>query len=230
MYLEGNGTPKDMARAYVWITLAGEVPEFSSDLDPQLLRSKKSEVERQLSREQLEEAKTIRATMVAKNLTPATVPPVNEKPANSQPVQSASGVRLNLPAGWEQRPLTERMASTGVIVFAVNRTTDTGAVLTSVKRQGITDLMTYATTRRAAQANNLTDVQQSSVSPVQVSGKNGMRFEVTGALKTGQKLSYLMTIIEGDTDIVILNTWTTAAGLDLQRAAMGQLAENISGY
>ena len=134
------------------------------------------------------------------------------------------------PAGWEQRTLTERMASTGVIVFATNRTTDTGAVLSAVKRQGITDLMTYASSRRAGQANNLTDVQQSPVSQIQVNGKNGVRFDVTGALKSGQKLTYLVTLIEGTAEIVVLNTWTTVANFELQRDAMGKLAENITGF
>lgn len=229
MYLEGNGTTKDIARGYVWLSLAEEVPAFSSDIDPQQFKRKRTEVERQMSKQQLDEARTIKATMMAKNLIAPSVQASEEKPPTPAVAQSTSKVHLNLPAGWEERALTEKMISIGVISFLTNRTTDTGAALMSAKKAGITDLMTFAASKRAAQANSLTDVQQSPVSALEINGKRAMRFDVTGILKTGQKLSYLMTLVEGDTDIAILNTWTTAAGFEQQKEAMGRLAENIAG-
>jgi hypothetical protein len=230
MYLDGNGTLKDIARAHVWLSFAEEVPAFSSDLDPQEFKRKRSEVEKQMTKEQLEEAKGIKAAMMARNLSSPSSQPPDEKSAASVALpQSATKVRLNLPAGWEQKALTDKLASSGALAYATNRTTDTAAVLMAAKREGITDLMTYAVSRRAAQANNLADVRQSEVTQVEVNGKRGMRFDVTGALKNGVKVTYQITLVEGTTDIGILSVWTTAAGYEQQRAAMEQLAVNISG-
>ena len=89
--------------------------------------------------------------------------------------------------------------------------------------------MEFAKTRRANQANRLTDPQQSEVSQIQISGRNAFRFEVTGTLKSGQKITFMVTIIEGTTEIASLNTWTTAVNFERQKEAMGLLAENITG-
>ncbi len=153
----------------------------------------------------------------------------DDKATSPAPTPYASKLNLSLPAGWEQKALTEPMVIGNGVFYAINRTTDTGALLSASKREGITDLMEFANTRRANQANRLTDPQQSEVSQIQIGGRKALRFDVTGALKSGQKLTYMMTVIEGATEIGILNTWTTAANFERQKEAMGLLAENVTG-
>lgn len=153
----------------------------------------------------------------------------DNKPASSSPSQITSNIRLELPTGWERRTLSEQMASGGGFLYATNRTTDSGLLLSASRRDGITDLMEFAVTRRANQANRLTDPQQSQVLQIEIKGKKALRFEVTGALKSGLKLTYMMTVIEGATEIAILNTWTTAANFENQKGAMAQLSENVVG-
>lgn len=121
------------------------------------------------------------------------------------------------------------MASGGGIVYALNRTTDTGALLSASKREGITDLMAFVLARRASQVSRLLDVQQSEVSQIEIGGRKAFRFDVSGSLKTGQKFTYLMTIIEGTTEIAILNSWTTTPNFDQQREAMGRLSDSVVG-
>ena len=153
----------------------------------------------------------------------------DDKTTAPAPAQYASKIGLTLPAGWEQKALTEQMVIGGGVLYAINRTTDTGALLNASKREGITDLMAFAISRRANQANKLTDPQQSQVSELEVHGKKALRFDVTGLLKTGLKLTYMMTVIEGTTEIAVLNTWATATNFEQQKEAMGLLAENVTG-
>lgn len=145
------------------------------------------------------------------------------------PASKTSNVRLTLPAGWEERPLLDSMKTDG-IVYALNRTTDTGTYLSVAKREGITDLQAYASTRRANQVSRLSDAQQSEISQVKVNGKTAYRFEVTGTLRSGLKIAYLMTVIDGPTEIAVLNTWTSAANYERQKEAMERLSESVIGF
>lgn len=153
-------------------------------------------------------------------------PDDNSAPPASTPTTSKLG--LNLPAGWEQKPLLENMRSGGVL-YATNRTTDSGALLSAVNREGITDLMAFANSRRANQASRLKEALWSEVSRVEVNGKPALRFIVTGLGRTGLKVTYMWTIIEGATEIAVLNAWTTAAAFEEQKEALSRLAENITG-
>jgi len=155
--------------------------------------------------------------------------PYDNKPITSAPTPNTSKILLSLPAGWEQKTLNEQMILGGGILYATNRTTDSGLLLSASKREGITDLMAYGTSIRANQTSRLKDPQQSEVSQIEINGKKALRFDVTGLQNSGLKLKYMITVIEGATEIAILNTWTTAAGFEEQKGAMGQLAENVIG-
>src|SRR5208283_4181942 len=96
-----------------------------------------------------------------------------------------SKLSLPLPAGWEQKDLTASMIRGNTILYALNRTIDTGVLLRATKREGITDLMEFTCTRRASQANILIDPQLSDISKIEIGGKKALRFEVTGAVKSG---------------------------------------------
>jgi len=142
--------------------------------------------------------------------------------------QTTSKLGLNLPVGWEKQPLLENMRIGGVL-YATNRTIDSGVLLSAVNREGITDLMAFANARRANQTSRLKEALWSEVSRVEVNGKSALRFIVTGLGRTGLKVTYMWTIIEGATEIAVLNAWTTAAAFDEQREALSKLAENITG-
>ena len=138
-------------------------------------------------------------------------------------------VTLSLPDGWEQNALNESMVIGNAILYATNRTTDTSVLLNATKREGITDLMEFAKTRRANQANRLTDPRQSEILQLEIAGRKALRFDVTGALKNGEKYTYMMTVIEGSTEIAIVNTWTSAANFERQKEAIELLTENVGG-
>jgi hypothetical protein len=153
----------------------------------------------------------------------------DDKTVTTPSIPYALKINLSLPAGWERKALTEPMIMRNVILFATNRTIDSGVYLFAEKREGITDLMEYAYTRRSNQANALTDPHLSNISQIEIGGKKALRFDVTGKVKNGVKITYMMTVINGSTEIAIVNTWTTAADYERRKEAMTLLAENVSG-
>ena len=140
---------------------------------------------------------------------------------------SKSGIDLS--DSWVQRPLTDAMKSNGSLLMAANRTSDTGLLLSAVSHQGIPDMMAYAVSRRSRQASAMTDVQQSEITQSTMNGIPIWRFTVAGKLKDGTLFTYLMTLLESDREIVILNTWTPTANFVAQRETMEALATRISG-
>jgi hypothetical protein len=155
--------------------------------------------------------------------------PVTDAAIRPTSTPSVSKLSLTLGAGWEKRPFTDQMSSSDTVLYATNRTTDIGMLLTAVKREGITDLMAFANARMANQVNRLTDPKQSEISQIEINGKKVLRFTVAGALKSGMKITYLLTVIEGESEIAILNGWTSTANFENQRSAIELLAMNVTG-
>jgi hypothetical protein len=139
-----------------------------------------------------------------------------------------SEVRLDLPIGWERKPKTDAMTNNGVITYALNQTIDSGVLLSSVKRDRITDLMSFAQSRRADQAGRLTEVTFGDITDEQLNGHRCIRFSVTGTVK-GQRFTYSFAIIEGTSEIAVVNTWTTVGNYGLQAPILAALPERITG-
>jgi hypothetical protein len=161
----------------------------------------------------------------------------NASPGQPQAPASGPGgapyqtnIRLDLPAGWQAKPMPENLAKAGWHSYAVNRNTDVGALLSATTHDGITDMLAYAQTRRAALIGNLTDAVPSEISQIQINGRRAFRASVTGKVKTGQTVTYLGTVIEGPKEIAVLLTWTFPANFDQQKIAMAQLSENVAGF
>ena len=146
-----------------------------------------------------------------------------------KPEQLSTKLSLSLPGGWDSRPFTEQMSKSETIIYAVNRTIDAGAILTTSKREGITDLLEFTNSRKANQMGRLTQAVQTDVESIDIGGRHAFRFLVTGATRNGTKITYMVTIIEGQTEIAMLNSWTSAANFENQRPALELLAQNIHG-
>ena len=141
-----------------------------------------------------------------------------------------TNIRLDLPAGWQAKSMPENLAKAGWHTYAVNRNTDVGALLSATTHVGITDVLTYAKTRRAALIGNLIDAVPSEISEIEINGRRAFRGSVAGKVKTGQTVTYLGTVIEGSKEIAVLLTWTFPANFEQQKAAMAQLSENVVGF
>jgi len=150
-------------------------------------------------------------------------------PRTPAPTPYVSNLRLTLPAGWESKPVPESAAKVWFL-YAVNRNTDVYAALSATTHDGITDMLAYTQTRRAAAIGDLTDAVPSEISQIEINGRRAFRYSVTGKLKAGQTITRLLTIIEGPKEIALLNTWTFAANFAQQQDAMAQLAENVVGF
>lgn len=118
----------------------------------------------------------------------------------------------------------------GGVLFTTNRTINSGLFLRTTKRSGITDMMAFADSQKADQVNRLDDVKQSEISQLVINGLPAWRFEVTGKGKTSKlTITYLLTVFEGDEEIVIVNTWTAATGFAQQKESLLKIVDSLTG-
>ena len=89
--------------------------------------------------------------------------PVNEGSVAPKPSAEAAGIGLLLPSGWEKKALTEGMVSNGGSIYALNKSIDAGVLVSVANREGVADLIAYATSRRANQENRLLNPQSTEV-------------------------------------------------------------------
>lgn len=154
---------------------------------------------------------------------------VNEGSVAPKPSADAAKVDLKLPEGWERKSLTETMVSGGASVFAVNKASDTAVLLSVARREGVTDLMAYAMSRRANQESKLLNPQSTEITRLDMNGRLAFRFEVAGYSKGGLKVTFLYTIIEGTEQLAVVNAWTKSIDYPQQKEALEGLALKLVG-
>jgi hypothetical protein len=154
---------------------------------------------------------------------------VNAAPAAPTPsVPGADKLIFTLPPGFETKPLPGNLRISGAIFFALNHTLDIGFAVTPVRHEGISDLMAFAQSRRANQADRLKDATYTDVTPLVVKGLAAVRYTVTGTFNS-VKATFVVTLIDGRDEIVIVNAWAGASNAQLQMAVLESLADAVSG-
>jgi hypothetical protein len=138
---------------------------------------------------------------------------------------------INLPDGYTPQSLSDAQRLDGAIFSAVNKATDSGVFLASVQREAISNPGLYADWLRTVQSRKLHDVNQSEIEQLEVNGLNGWRFQTTGTLRNFFETSYtyLMTVLEGNGEIVTVNVWTRTKVFEKQQDEFKQIAFKIVG-
>jgi hypothetical protein len=148
----------------------------------------------------------------------------------SAPIKKAnSKLVFETPLGWQAAEMSQQMLQNGSVFFAKNKNIDAAILISEASKDGITDYISYATSRRAAQASNLQESSWSDVTETSINGRRSWRFWVKGKVNSGMQVQYLGTVIEGASTVAFVNAWTSEANFDAQRETLESLAESISG-
>lgn len=149
-------------------------------------------------------------------------------PAPVPAIPGAEQLAFVPPPGFAMMAPTDAMKRQGVTFYALNRTLDAGVLIILVSREGITDLPTFAQTKRANQADRLKDASFTEVTPLQVTGHSAARYTASGTYNN-VKITYVTTLIEGRQEIVIVNAYAGATNAQKQMALLAGLADAVSG-
>ena len=136
---------------------------------------------------------------------------------------------IELPEGWDSITLTDQQKANGIILSVRNPTIGAGMVMSAAKRQGITNMQEFAKTKRISMMSGLTEAHQTEIEQLEVNGMPAWRFEAAGKVKTGHDFSYLYTLIDGGTEIIVVNAFIPTAGFAERKAYLSNLVYGING-
>jgi hypothetical protein len=154
---------------------------------------------------------------------------VNASSVAPKPSEDAAKVTIALPIGWEKKDLTENMAKGGGSVFATNKALDTGLLLSVASKQGVSDLMAYAFSKRSKAEDAVLNGQSSDIKIIEVNGRQAFQFEVAGFVKGGVKITYLYTLIVGTEQIAVVNVWAKSTDYAANKGLLESMASKIAG-
>ena len=209
LFETGRGVPKDDVEAAVWYRKAAEQGNTFAQANLRVL---------------LESGRKAPASDSLVGAQQIVAPSLQASPS-----AFVSGLSMTVPEGWEKRSLMESMIVGRGVVYAVNRTIGAGLLLSSSERKGIANLHEFAKSRRAIQSDQLGEAQSSEITQLQINGRTAFRFEVVGTLKSGGKMTYMLTIIEGKDEIALLNMWASPTNLEQNRSLFEQHASMVTG-
>lgn len=147
------------------------------------------------------------------------------------PPEVASEARIDIPDGWEQRTVADNLKVAGVFLYLHNKTTDSALLLSATKREGITDINSFITARKAALIGRLDNANETPINNLSINDIPAWRYEVTGNAKSGSKmaLKYMQTFYEGSNEIISMNIWTSLANFDNQKNEFIKIANSLTG-
>lgn len=142
--------------------------------------------------------------------------------------QYHSGISFDLPAGWITKQIPSNLAAEGIFLLAANYAIDSGVAVSSISRSDIADFKAYAGSREQSQVSRLSDAQASKLSEIEVNGQPAYRFTVTGVIN-GIRITYLHTFVEGQSNIVDVNAWTSSSNFPTQQSTLTSLSTRVTG-
>lgn len=155
-------------------------------------------------------------------------PPIT---AQTSPNKAAFGI--DLPAGWASVDMGTDIKAKGFLFQGINRTIDSGLLVSFVVRNGIINSDTFVKTREIAQESNLNDANSSQIDRFVLSKNRVWQFYTTGTLKNGsnagKQMMYQTTIIEGKTQIVEIKVWAFPATFEAHKKELAAIARAIKG-
>lgn len=159
------------------------------------------------------------------------IPPDDGPSGSESQLANLTNARFEFPGGWDSKDLLQSMISAGGSVYRLNRSLDSGLVIYSAKLSTIGSANGFIQARIAMQLNALDNSSAKSVVQSTINGFPATQVEVTGNLKTGQKLllTYFLTFFETSDEVVLVNVWTSASSFQNKKSEFQKILNTISG-
>jgi hypothetical protein len=143
-----------------------------------------------------------------------------------------SNAGVNLSDDYEAKPLTDLQRYNGTILLASSKSSrNKGVVITTREKKANADPQMLASGIEKTQISNLAEGMSKNAEQMKINGSNAWRFEVHGKTKGvfGTEMVYIITILEGDNEILVLNTYTSLSNYEKDRDELRKIALDING-
>jgi hypothetical protein len=144
--------------------------------------------------------------------------------------QSSAGI--NLSEDYEAKPLNDFQRYSGTILIASAKSTrNKGILINAREKKPNSDPQDVATAIEKQQILNLSSGETKNAEKITINDMSAWRFEVHGKTKGvfGTDMVYLVTVLEGDNEILLVNAYTTESNFNRDRDELKNIAAGISG-
>jgi len=143
----------------------------------------------------------------------------------------SSKAGIEIPDGFEPKPLNDNQRFEGLILIADNPLGGTGMTVSARTRDNIPDpaeLLRFLANNLKATLDNAAsgDVEQ-----IEIDGMPAWRMEVTGKKRGffGQRFTYMYTAIQGDKEVVVVNVYSLTDDYEKRKPGLRKVSESIKG-
>lgn len=159
------------------------------------------------------------------------IPPVDGPSGPESQLTNVTKATFDFPAGWDSKELMQSMISSGGTAYKLNSSLDSGLVIYSVKLSTVGNANGYIQSRIATQLSALDNSSAKDIIQTSINGFPVTQVEVTGNLKTGQKLlfTYFLTFFETSDEVVLVNIWSSASSFQNKKFEFQKILNTISG-
>ena len=143
-----------------------------------------------------------------------------------------SNAGVNLSDDYEAKPLTDLQRYNGTLLIAASKTTrNKGVVINAREKKATSDPQSLADSVEKVQLSTLAEGVSKNAEQLKINGSNAWRFEVHGKTKGvfGSEVVFIITILEGDTELLIVNAYTQKANYEKDKEELRKLSDDITG-
>ena len=143
----------------------------------------------------------------------------------------SSKAGMDIPDGFEQKPLTDIQRFNGNLLHAVNSRGKMSFFVSSNKRDASTDSAGVAQAIATRMMNTLEEAKTANEEELTVNGLRALRFEVVGKTKVlfHPRFTYVVTLLEAPQELLVVNAWTPTDEYDKNKETLRQLIYRVSG-
>lgn len=136
---------------------------------------------------------------------------------------------VDVPPGYESTALNDVNRFNRLVSSSIQKETGSGLQIFSFPKHTITDINEFATKRRAFMVVNVLDAKEGSVIATKVNNYPVLQFEISGSFKDGSDAKYLVTIFDGQDEVVKVIMWTRVANFDEKKSDMIKTLQTARG-
>jgi hypothetical protein len=143
----------------------------------------------------------------------------------------SSKAGIEIPEGYEQKLLNETQRFAGMLLKAENSASRTGFLVSTRRRAPNADPAAVARSIGDSMTRLLQEGSAAHDEQLQINDMNAWRFEVAGKTKGlfGQSVTYLVTILEGNEELVVVNAWAPTGSFAKERQGLEKIAAGVKG-
>ena len=142
-----------------------------------------------------------------------------------------SKANFNIPDGFERRDVSDFQRYSGILVLTSSGDKKKGITVISRARDISSDAAAIANATEKEITLAVVDGKTNNAGKIKVNEMDAWRFEVEGKNKGifGQKYTYMVTVIEGDKEYVVINSWSLTDNFDKEKEEFKKISDSVSG-